>query len=838
MKHKQQKNEKMKHFYKLLPLMVLLILFVAPKAIFAQDTLVVEWLDENQNLLENALYNTIVSDTVAGGARANENRVYKLKQGGFYYVEERIENSGWHLNIVGELGNPADEFANPPVIQIDPRGDGTTTDKILTAGGDLTIKNVIINGKATNGNLQYEVLRSDGVDARIVFDNVVFEFAQWGIMGVYGKGSKVYVTNSTFRNFVSESQPWGGRGMSIWADVDTVYVENNSFVNIGGFGLQVEAGSPKFTWVNQNTFVNVGRQLILGAWVQEAYITNNLILNGFWQGEARSEISDDRLEPNSGEEYSGMFAVETLPSQYGLDLQRRIAIANNSFFLESDYPTYFTTDNDTFNIRKQPLLNELTQALFDENSNMVTKDNLFDTQDPGFTVYPDNNTDRINFITDIRQGNSPVRLHYWSGSNRDFADHFSIEWPFSEDLTYSNSTLKTAAIGGYPLGDLNWYPSDKAAWEANQQVQKDDIFALLGSEVTVEYVGSLEGEDGVFAGGAAETETTDKNAFRVTGSDASATWSFDIATEAAYDIVVRMRTWYDDTNPGRQTNVDINGNVTTVEYGTNGPDWADVVIEDQTLTVGSNSISVIKNWGFMEYESVAIKDQGGAVIMTLYPSSATLAGGGFSLECTGDFCTSGDAYALLPASGSATYTFNSEGMGDYVIDIGHFTVDGSADVSVSINGSEVATEATESDSSIVKLSLTGVTLQDGDNEIVVSNTSGSLGIDILDFFTVDGLMPVSNEEELFGPEAYKLSQNYPNPFNPTTKINFTIPAAGKVELTVYNILGQKVSTLINTRMIAGSHTVLFDAKNLASGIYLYQLKAGDRVMNKRMTLIK
>ncbi len=88
------------------------------------------------------------------------------------------------------------------------------------------------------------------------------------------------------------------------------------------------------------------------------------------------------------------------------------------------------------------------------------------------------------------------------------------------------------------------------------------------------------------------------------------------------------------------------------------------------------------------------------------------------------------------------------------------------------------------------------------------------------------------------PSNYSLEQNYPNPFNPSTKINFSILKSGMVELKVYDILGREVAIIVNEYRIAGNHTVDFNASNLASGVYLYTLKAGDFTNTKKMLLIK
>ncbi|MCG8372372.1 MAG: T9SS type A sorting domain-containing protein, partial [Balneolales bacterium] len=89
------------------------------------------------------------------------------------------------------------------------------------------------------------------------------------------------------------------------------------------------------------------------------------------------------------------------------------------------------------------------------------------------------------------------------------------------------------------------------------------------------------------------------------------------------------------------------------------------------------------------------------------------------------------------------------------------------------------------------------------------------------------------------PKGIHLLQNYPNPFNPSTKISFRLDNAETVNLNVFNILGQRVATVIsNTRMSSGLHTFEFDARNLPSGIYIYQLSTESFTELRRMTLIK
>jgi photosystem II stability/assembly factor-like uncharacterized protein len=96
----------------------------------------------------------------------------------------------------------------------------------------------------------------------------------------------------------------------------------------------------------------------------------------------------------------------------------------------------------------------------------------------------------------------------------------------------------------------------------------------------------------------------------------------------------------------------------------------------------------------------------------------------------------------------------------------------------------------------------------------------------------------SQNYEKINPEAFILYQNYPNPFNPLTIINYQLPMNNYVTLIVYDALGKEVARLINLKQNAGNYQIEFDGGNLPSGVYFYELKAGDHSQVKRMLLLK
>lgn len=127
-------------------------------------------------------------------------------------------------------------------------------------------------------------------------------------------------------------------------------------------------------------------------------------------------------------------------------------------------------------------------------------------------------------------------------------------------------------------------------------------------------------------------------------------------------------------------------------------------------------------------------------------------------------------------------------------------------------------------------------------------TSAAGGQTFAPYFTagyvdIKSATDINSESELILPLEYSLAQNSPNPFNPSTKIQFELPKAGHIRLSIYNVLGQVVRTLYDDKLPAGKHSVIFDGRDdngstIASGIYFYRLETGNFTQSKKMILLK
>jgi hypothetical protein len=131
---------------------------------------------------------------------------------------------------------------------------------------------------------------------------------------------------------------------------------------------------------------------------------------------------------------------------------------------------------------------------------------------------------------------------------------------------------------------------------------------------------------------------------------------------------------------------------------------------------------------------------------------------------------------------------------------------------------------------------------DGDKNLdmaVANYNSGNVSV----LLNLSNASSAVEEEEQSEISCFHLSQNYPNPFNPSTEIQFEIPRSGLVSLEIFNILGQRVRQLLADHLERGRHEIAWDGKNdngeqLANGVYLYRITAGDFSDAKKMILLK
>ncbi len=122
--------------------------------------------------------------------------------------------------------------------------------------------------------------------------------------------------------------------------------------------------------------------------------------------------------------------------------------------------------------------------------------------------------------------------------------------------------------------------------------------------------------------------------------------------------------------------------------------------------------------------------------------------------------------------------------------------------------------------------------------VVGALSSGSVSVNSISLVIVGSTPATLVKAPAQLPGNFTLSQNYPNPFNPSTQIQFSVPRAGFVSLKVYDMLGREVATLVHQELTPSSYSITWNASNVASGVYLYKLDAGNYSVTKKMVLMK
>jgi hypothetical protein len=624
----------MRHLYKTNYFHFVIVLIVGilflPGPATAQDTLYVEWWDDNaEEIIINALLTAIEEDT-----DRPPGRVYKLQRGGFYVITETIEAPDFHLRLVGEPAG-TEEWEHPPLLQMYRREDGSNAGRLITVGQDLTLKNLYILGNDDTGDQgSYQPIRITGSGGRQVIDNVIFERSNFAIPAWDGANNTIIVTNSVFRNLipVADNQKWTGRGFSAWNDQDTVIVENNTFFLVNMTAVQIEGGAANYFRFNRNTLVNIGRNFLTGSWWRNAYVANNLLINTWWHGEDSSDFPPDR-DPRST--HGGMMGIGGLPTKYGPEAGRKILFANNHAWRDPKFQQFYGNDI----VPAWFIGPAVREDYFDVYDGMVVQDTVWLPQRPNMPTYFDDDLfDAMwDYITNVRSTPAAAEPYFWMLPEHPITGdvlHTGVRWPLPEDFSYTDATLLTAGTDGLPLGDLNWFPAQLSTFEANKAQYVADLHAMIDVPTLV-VEGAAEAEDGTLGGDAEIVEFGGALPYFKMEGGGFIRWEFEMEEAATIELVITTRS--QDGMRGqhvRVNNVGLRNDAGFGEYmwyDLDLEEWQDYLItqadiiegaEALEVDAGTNTIELAPSWGWQEFLQVQVLVDG-TVVHTLNSGNVT-----------------------------------------------------------------------------------------------------------------------------------------------------------------------------------------------------------------------
>jgi hypothetical protein len=237
-------------------------------------------------------------------------------------------------------------------------------------------------------------------------------------------------------------------------------MQNNTFFNMNSFAFFADISSipPDYLLFDHNTIVNSMKFPIHSFWLPNAKVTNNIFYNAHSYG----ENADDRVGQDPDLLQYGIINISAIPSDlleyYDIEEgDRSYRVANNAFFYADPIKDYW----GVYSLDPTPFMNERVVAMFNDNASFPFLEvSSTITEDPDFIEPGEGMTSMIQWMKNRRDlmGNT-----YW-GWDPD-GDKFGVQWPFPEDLSYNNTSMQVASVGGFPLGDLNWWGDIKDEWE-------------------------------------------------------------------------------------------------------------------------------------------------------------------------------------------------------------------------------------------------------------------------------------------------------------------------------------------------------------------------------------
>ena len=472
--------------------------------------------------------------TLNSAVAANQgNVIYRLQAGGWYTLNGVIENVGFHLQLIGTTPAPGEM---PAAIQTATKPDGTVLEHMFDVVGDLTVKNIfIVNADPNNtiGSGVFDV--KTATTARVVFDSIVVDpiGSNRFIRFEPCPYPKLYVTNSLFMRHGNLN------GANDWCifdlagapknGYDTMYVENNTFISTGthiAINRAKATDSNNVVWINHNTFALHKFEMHTGFHMNQYFVTNNLFFDFFTQAYnyAWTAYSPD---PFFDKIKAWVHQDTTKADSVGgvVSSTRKCFVEFNNVYLDprilgwvNEWQFTHTKNNDGVT-PLEPAYNP--KLAYPKDSSLVNRE-ARQWNSPAFPFFKFANYSEI----DPQWTNSKfyrlqdslanwslmaMMLNNWGFSPANVPQQPANAgnwwwcddavnnlgnpevWPRVTGASYTNSTMLTASAEGLPLGDLNWFPAQKALWKSHQS----DIMAWIMAENETKYqITSVKPEKG------------------------------------------------------------------------------------------------------------------------------------------------------------------------------------------------------------------------------------------------------------------------------------------------------------------------------------------------------
>lgn len=485
-------------------IMILLVVFLSNLLLAQKDTVVVP------GFYETGKYGTLndaIQEAIANG-KIN-NTVFKLKPYEVYVLSRSIYlDHGQNLELYAPKPGKTQETAPPQIVWTEEQID---RQYIIQSYGDIKAKNIWFRHADFLGNkvmtsITFENQTDDQDPERGEFDGCLFDYAGIGAeaAGAICVKANHFVgkfTNCYWRNNSDNHFRYYGRAVSFpyqssgW-HYDTLFFENCTFTNLSRLVMQEGNEYSDNVYINHCTVLNTIEWVFQSAgWIRNAVITNSLFINPYMYGYRAYDVCPNNMTYNDflagkcnspgGGLINGITPVDSFGFKVDFtDFDRKIFIGNiNYAYQDWMLDWYKSSDWSKERIRNReqlllfnpaPMLGEDEIRFIDSvdaNGNKVFKTINVDwstiySKDPKFIV-PATNLDAAKQF---------IMYKWWNNADIDWSYEpeagFKQIWPLPENLAYTDPELLTAAMGGYPLGDLNWFPEKYEQWKANQRAKE------------------------------------------------------------------------------------------------------------------------------------------------------------------------------------------------------------------------------------------------------------------------------------------------------------------------------------------------------------------------------